>query len=65
MKTTNDCNRQVETANTDPKAKNPGCANYDHHYGGCLFRDECLVQQGKRCRYFERVVLQDQTIYSE
>lgn len=34
------------------------CANYDHYYGGCLFGDECLVEQGKRCEYFERVVLQ-------
>lgn len=23
---------------TDPVVGMPGCANYDHHYGGCLFR---------------------------
>jgi len=43
--------------NTDPKVCMPGCANYDHHYGGCLFADTCLVQEGKRCGYFERAVL--------
>jgi hypothetical protein len=43
--------------NTNPEIGMPGCANYDHHYGGCLFRDTCLVQDGKRCRYFERAVL--------
>ena len=41
---------------TDPKAGMPGCANYDHHYDSCLFGD-CLVEQGKRCGYFERAVL--------
>ncbi len=43
--------------NTDPAVGMPGCANYDHYYGGCLFGDECLVEQGKRCGYFERPVL--------
>ncbi len=43
--------------NTDPAVGMPGCANYDHRYGGCLFRHKCLVQQGERCRYFERTVL--------
>ncbi len=43
--------------NTDPEVGMPGCANYDHHYGGCLFNDKCLVQEGKRCGYFERAVL--------
>lgn len=41
----------------DPKVGMPGCANYDHHYGGCLFRESCLMEQGKRCAYFERAVL--------
>ena len=41
---------------TDPKAGIPGCANYDHHYGGCL-HGKCLVLEGKRCAYFERAVL--------
>ena len=35
---------------SNPKDLTPGCANYDHHYGGCLFcvkgcdvtNDECL-----------------------
>jgi hypothetical protein len=35
----------------------PGCANYDYHYGGCLFADTCLIEQGKRCEYFEKKVL--------
>ena len=43
--------------NTDPKKQMPGCANLDHHYGGCLFAQECKVQQGKRCHYFEEAVL--------
>lgn len=43
--------------NSDPKAEIPGCANYDHHYGGCLFQDVCLVQEDKRCGYFEKAVL--------
>ncbi len=43
--------------NTDPAAGMPGCANYDHRYGGCLFNDECRVEQGKRCGYFEKAVL--------
>jgi predicted nucleic acid-binding Zn ribbon protein len=38
---------------SDPKDNMPGCANY----GECLFADTCLVEQGKRCRYFERAVL--------
>ena len=42
---------------TDPKAGMPGCANFDHHYGGCLFQDVCLIQEGKRCGYFEKAVL--------
>ena len=37
------------------------CANYDSHYGGCLFEDfggKCaVVDLGKPCRYFERAVL--------
>jgi len=59
---------------TNPEDKMPGCANFDNHYGGCVFRTTkgkhsdnlleeeksrcpCLVQQGKRCRYFEKSVL--------
>jgi hypothetical protein len=42
---------------TDPKAGMPGCADYDHHYGSCLFKKLCKVQQGERCGYFERAVL--------
>jgi hypothetical protein len=42
---------------TDPAAGMPGCANFDHHYGGCLLADTCKVQDGKRCGYFERAVL--------
>lgn len=42
---------------TDPAAGMPGCANYDHYYGGCLFGDTCKVQDGQRCGYFERAVL--------
>ena len=42
---------------TNPKKEMPGCANYDHRYGGCAFKDECLVEQGARCAYFEKAVL--------
>jgi len=35
----------------------PGCANYDHHRGGCLVGNGCKVENGKRCEYFERAVL--------
>ena len=42
---------------TNKKVRNPGCANFDYHYDCCLFRDECLVQKGQRCEYFERAVL--------
>lgn len=42
---------------SDPRAGMPGCANFDHHYGGCLFHDVCLIQEGKRCGYIERAVL--------
>jgi hypothetical protein len=42
---------------TDPKAGMPGCSNYDHRRGGCLFGDDCSVEQGERCSYFERAVL--------
>lgn len=64
-------NRKTETiglmtflkGTSNPNDRMPGCANYDHHYGCCLFetgegRDcSCLVQAGKRCNYFERAVL--------
>ncbi len=42
---------------TSPENKMPGCCNYDHDSGGCLDKDCCLVEQGKRCRYFEKVLL--------
>jgi hypothetical protein len=42
---------------TDAKAGTPGCSNFDHRYGGCLFQDVCSVQAGKRCGYFEKAVL--------
>lgn len=42
---------------SDPKAGMPGCSNYDFHYGGCLFADTCLVEQGERCSFFEIAVL--------
>jgi len=42
---------------TDPDRNMPGCANYDHHYGGCFFAKFCKVEKGQRCAYFERVVL--------
>jgi len=58
MKMIKHVSQHVETGDADPEASNPGCANFDHHYGGCLFRDECLVQQGERCEYFERVIPQ-------
>ncbi len=41
---------------TDPKAGMPGCANYDHHYSGCLYGG-CLAEAGQRCGYFEKAVL--------
>jgi len=43
--------------NTDPAAGMPGCANFDHHHSGCQLAETCLVQEGKRCGYFERAVL--------
>jgi hypothetical protein len=49
--------QQIEKDETDEKKINPGCANFDYHYNCCLFRDECLVQNGQRCEYFERAVL--------
>jgi len=42
--------------NTDPAVGMPGCANYDHHYSGCLY-GACLVEAGQRCGYFEKAVL--------
>lgn len=41
----------------DPDEGLPGCANYDKYYGGCVFRKDCLVEQNKRCKYFEVAVL--------
>lgn len=57
--------QHVETDDTDTKTRNPGCANFDYHYDCCLFREECLVQKGKRCEYFERAVLPTITDNSE
>jgi len=58
MKTTKSQHvEEVKPHDNDSKARNPGCANFDYHYDSCLFRDECLVQKGQRCEYFERVVL--------
>jgi len=57
MKKIKHFSKHVGTGDTDPKAGMPGCANYDRHYDGCLFEDTCLVQEGKRCGYFERAVL--------
>ncbi|MCP4611835.1 MAG: hypothetical protein GY845_24295 [Planctomycetes bacterium] len=57
MKTTKSKHKKVKTDDTDSKTRNPGCANFDYHYESCLFRDECLVQKGQRCEYFERAVL--------
>jgi len=48
---------EVKPHKKDSKVRNPGCANFDYHYDCCLFRDECLVQKGQRCEYFERAVL--------
>jgi len=42
---------------SDPKDGTPGCANYDHYYGGCLLQEKCNVEEGKRCAYFEKAVL--------
>jgi len=41
----------------DPKRNMPGCANFDHYYGGCLLVEACVVEQGNRCAYFEKAVL--------
>ena len=58
MKTTKSQHvEKVKPDDTGTKARNPGCANFDYHYDCCLFRDECLVQKGQRCEYFERAVL--------
>lgn len=45
--------KEFVRGSSDLKDNMPGCANY----GGCLFADTCLVEQGKRCGYFERAVL--------
>ena len=42
---------------SDPKDYMPGCANYDRHYGGCLFAKDCKVEKGQRCGYFEQAAL--------
>ena len=33
------------------------CANYNKHYGTCVTDKNCVVEEGKRCGYFERAVL--------
>ncbi len=57
MKKIQHFSKHVGTGYNDPKVRKPGCANFDYYYDGCLFGDECLVQHGKRCEYFERAVL--------
>ena len=42
---------------SNPIDRMSGCANFDNHYGGCLFADKCKVIEGKRCKYFEKNVL--------
>jgi len=42
---------------SNPDDLMPGCANYDHHYGGCVFAETCKVLDGERCGWFERAVL--------
>ncbi len=42
---------------TNPKDGMPGCANFDHYYGGCLQSTDCRVEKGQRCGYFEKAVL--------
>lgn len=43
--------------NSDSTLNTPGCSNYDRYYGGCLLREDCLVESGHRCFYFEKAVL--------
>ena len=42
---------------TKPEDKMPGCSNYDNHYSGCIYADTCAVEDGRRCRRFEKAVL--------
>jgi hypothetical protein len=42
---------------SNPSDHMPGCANYDQHYGGCLFSETCKVEYGHPCRHFEKAVL--------
>ena len=42
---------------SNPEDGMPGCANYDHYYGGCLLWETCKVERGQRCGYFEKAVL--------
>jgi hypothetical protein len=42
---------------SNPTDKTPGCANYDHLFGGCLMVDTCHVEEGERCSWFEKAVL--------
>lgn len=42
---------------SNPEHLIPGCSCYDHAHGGCLYDSCCLVEQGKRCPWFEKAVL--------
>ena len=33
------------------------CANYNKHYGQCVYDHPCKVLEGKQCGYFEKAVL--------
>lgn len=37
--------------------KMPGCSKLDHHYGGCQDSEDCKIETGRYCTYFEKVVL--------
>lgn len=49
--------RKDRKESTDPEQQVSSCANYDRSYGGCSVWGGCLVEQGKHCDYFEKVVL--------
>jgi len=46
---------QFLRGSTNVELKMPGCACY--YEGACIFDEPCKVQNGKRCKYFERCVL--------
>lgn len=35
---------------TNPADRMPGCANYDHHHGGCLFCNHPCTKSEQECR---------------